>query len=74
MVYNSRGSLEMFDMFVSTVVPVYLSGSEQLLQCKACEAYFKNSMSVRLVNTMLVLSQSSIPDISFSELKVSRCM
>jgi len=40
-----RGSFDMFVKFGSTVVPVY----------------FKNSIKVRFVNTMLVESQSSMP-------------
>lgn len=66
-IYHSRGSLEILDKFVSTVVPVYLTSFKQLLTCRRLKAYFKNSMSCRLVNTILVLSQSSIPDLSFSK-------
>jgi hypothetical protein len=58
-----RGSFDMFVKLGSTVVPVYL----RYLNIRFTKgywttgAYFRNSIKVRFVKTMLVESQSSIP-------------
>lgn len=48
---------------VSTVVPVYLSESSSEFDAFADrKTNFKNSINERLVNTILVLSQSNMPE------------
>ena len=57
-----RGSFPMLEKLGSTVVPVYLSIISRIELFAALRTlYFRNSINERLVKTMLVESQSSIP-------------